>query len=406
LLPGVGKVPPGRKITIIAAIACVLASVVLAPLFIGALWFVTATGAVITAAGAGALTRLRPLPVPACLAAGLAGLGLYLNLIFEARHSLLLVIPTPGSLTRLWDLAGTGMHEANLYTGPARDLPGLLLLAAGGIGITAVLADLIAVRLRFTALTGLPLLVLPSVPVMVNAGHDLFVTGLVFCLGAAGYLATLAAAGRAGADGAALAMAVPVGLTGIALALCSPLLLPAVSLGQLLSPSASTGPLTQTMAQLHKSRPTVVSSYTTSAPPRLQRSDPRYFQQYAVDTLDDAGSPTARTAADPARPRAGLLLRGSSRARASQVSGGRQNSVLRRAIRGADGRVRDPVRQPPDRKVRMDPGGARRLAEGSPPRGPYLPPAHPGRTGRTPEGRGSYRPVPAAGRRQVLLAGR
>ena len=123
--------PPDRKITIIAAIACVLASVVLAPLFIGALRFVIATGAVITAAGTGALTRLRPLPVPACLAAGLAGLVLYFNLIFETRHSLLFVIPTPGSLTRMWDLAGTGMHEANVYTAPAQDLPGLLLLAAG-----------------------------------------------------------------------------------------------------------------------------------------------------------------------------------------------------------------------------------------------------------------------------------
>ena len=180
-----------------------------------------------------------------------------------------------------------------------------------------MLANLIAVRLRFTALTGLPLLMLPSVPVMVNAGHDLFVTGLVFCLGAAGYLATLAAAGRASADAAALAMAVPVGLTGIALALCSPLLLPAVSLGQLFSVGASTGTLTQTMAQLHESRPTVVFSYTTSAPPRLQRSDPQYFQQYVFDTLDDAGSPTARTAADPAQPRAGLLLRSPSRTRAS-----------------------------------------------------------------------------------------
>ena len=140
--------------------------------------------------------------MPACLAAGLAGQVLYLNLIFETRHSLLFVIPTPGSLTRLWDLAVTGMHEANVYTAPAPVLPGLLLPAAGGVGITAVLADLIAVRLRSTALAGLPLLVLLGAPVMLNAGHDQVVMGLVFCLGAAGYLATLAAGGRASADAA------------------------------------------------------------------------------------------------------------------------------------------------------------------------------------------------------------
>jgi TgpA N-terminal domain len=227
--------------------------------------------------------------VPACLAAGLAGQVLYLNLIFETRHSLLFVIPTPGSLTRLWDLAVTGMHEANVYTAPAPVLPGLLLPAAGGVGITAVLADLIAVRLRSTALAGLPLLVLLGAPVMLNVGHDQVVMGLVFCLGAAGYLATLAAGGRASADAAALAMAVPVGLASIALALCAPLLLPAVHLSQLFSPGASAGTLTETVAQLHESRPTVVFSYTTTASPSLQQNDPQYFRQYVFDTLGDAG---------------------------------------------------------------------------------------------------------------------
>ena len=68
----------------------------------------------------------------ACLAASVAGLLLYLNLVFEARHSLLLVIPTPGSVTRLFELIGTGMHDSRRYAPPVPDLPGLLLLAAGG----------------------------------------------------------------------------------------------------------------------------------------------------------------------------------------------------------------------------------------------------------------------------------
>src|SRR5438309_138906 len=140
--------------TVTAAVACVLASTVLLPLFSSSLWFAVATGGVIAVAATGALTRLRTLPVAACLAAGVAGLLLYLNLVFEARHSLLFVIPTPGSLARLWDLSGTGMHDANGYAPPAPNLPGLLLLAAGGVGITAVLTDLIAVRLRSTAQAG------------------------------------------------------------------------------------------------------------------------------------------------------------------------------------------------------------------------------------------------------------
>src|SRR6266699_114715 len=184
------------RMTVTTAVACVPISKVLLPLFTSTLWFVIGAGAVIAVAATGALTRLRTLPVPACLVASVAGLVLYLNLIVEVRHSLLLVIPTPGSLTRLWDLAGTGIHDANRYAPPAPNLPGLLLLAAGGVGITAVLADLIAVRLRSTALAGLPLLILFTVPVMMNAPHNQLTTGLVFCLSGAGYLAMLSAYGR------------------------------------------------------------------------------------------------------------------------------------------------------------------------------------------------------------------
>src|SRR5690242_8921076 len=184
------------RMTVATAVACVLVSTVLSPLFIDILWFVIGVGAVIAVAGTGALTRLRMLPISVCLAGGLIGLLLYLNLIFEVRHSLLLVIPTPGSLSRLWHLAGTGLHDANRYAPPAPNRPGLLLLAVGGVGITAVLTDLIAVRLRSTALAGLPLLVLFTVPVTMNAPHTAVTTGLVFCLSAVGYLAMLSADGR------------------------------------------------------------------------------------------------------------------------------------------------------------------------------------------------------------------
>jgi transglutaminase-like putative cysteine protease len=184
------------RMTVTTAVACVLVSSVLLPLFTNTLWFVIGVGAVIAVAGTGALTRLRTLPVSACLAASVVGLLLYLNLVFEVRHSLLLVIPTPDSITRLWHLAGTGLHDANRYAPPAPNLPGLLLLAAGGVGITAVLTDLIAVRLRSTALAGLPLLVLFTVPVTMNASHSQLATAVVFCLSGVGYLAMLSADGR------------------------------------------------------------------------------------------------------------------------------------------------------------------------------------------------------------------
>jgi len=185
-----------RRMTVTAGVAVLCASTVLYPVFTDSVWFAASIGAVVTVTAVGALTRLRPLPAPACLAAGVAGLLLYLNLVFEARQSLLLVIPTPASVSSLWHLAGTGFNDASRYAPPVPNLPGLLLLTVAGVGITAVLTDLIAVRLRSTALAGLPLLVLFTVPVTLNAPHSQLVTGLVFCLGGAGYLAMLSADGR------------------------------------------------------------------------------------------------------------------------------------------------------------------------------------------------------------------
>src|ERR1700722_3577779 len=185
-----------RRMTLTVAFAVALTSTVLYPLFAGSEWFYAGLGAIIAVAASGALSRLRTLPVVVCLAISVAGLLLYLNLLFEVRHSWALVIPTPGSVSRLWDLAGTGITDAGRYAPPAPELPGLTLLAVGGIGITAILTDLIAVRLRSTALAGLPLLVLFTVPITMNAQHESVGTAVVFCLGTVGYLAMLSADGR------------------------------------------------------------------------------------------------------------------------------------------------------------------------------------------------------------------
>src|SRR6266480_919994 len=282
------------RMTVTTAVACVLVSTVLLPLFTNALWFVIGAGAVIAVAGTGALTRLRTLPVSVCLAAGVAGLLLYLNLIFEVRHSLLLVIPTPGSLSRLWHLAGTGLHDANRYAPPAPNLPGLLLLAAAGVGITAVLTDLIAVRLRSTALAGLPLLVLFTVPVTMNASHSQLTTGLVFCLSGVGYLAMLSADGRE---------RIRVWGASIVLALCAPLIVPGLHASKLFSSGPGIGgtggsggqslslpnALSQAVAQLHESQPRTLFTYRTSATQSQQANVAEYFRQYVFDTLGYRG---------------------------------------------------------------------------------------------------------------------
>ena len=162
-----------------------------------------------------------------------------------------------------------------------------MLLAVAGVGITAVMTDLIAVRLRSAALAGLPLLVLFGVPVMMNASHNQLVNGLMFCLAGAGYLAMLAVGSRT--SGNATALPAAGGLASIAVALCAPLLLSGAHLSTLFSSGADAGGLPQTMAQLHESRPRVVFTYTTTASPSLQQNDPQYFRQYVFDTLDETG---------------------------------------------------------------------------------------------------------------------
>src|SRR5579863_10485552 len=335
-----------RRMTWTVAFACALSSTVLYPLLLGTTWFYVGLGAIITVAGSGALSRLRTLPVVVCLAISVAGLLLYLNLVFEVRHSWALVIPTPGSLSRLFDLAGTGFTDAGRFAAPAQELPSLILIAAGGIGITAIMADLIAVRLRSTALAGLPLLVLFTVPITMNAQHENLGTAVVFSLGTAGYLAMLSADGRerirvwgrlvslwrtgplhevalgpgrrgseregrsggrgqgAGPDTRALAAAGRrVGLASVVLALAIPLIVPGLHPGR----PFATGPgiggnapgqggaalpdvLAQTLSQLRQTHPTQVLAYTTSASPTLQRDDAQYLHQWVLDTLGDPGT--------------------------------------------------------------------------------------------------------------------
>jgi hypothetical protein len=185
-----------RRMTISAGVACVLVSTVLYPVFYGSGWFYAGIGAVITVGAAGALSRLRTLPVLVCLAISVLGLLLYLNLLFEARHSWIGFIPTPGSVSSLWRLTGAGFSESRKYAPRVQEYAGLVLLATGGIGLAAIMTDLIAVRLRSAALAGLPLLVLFTVPVAIDAPHSQLSTGIIFCLGTAGYLAMLSADGR------------------------------------------------------------------------------------------------------------------------------------------------------------------------------------------------------------------
>jgi transglutaminase-like putative cysteine protease len=311
-----------HRLTVTAAIASAAASTGLFPLFAGAAWFGAGLGAIILIAVIGTATRLRAvraLPAAVCLLASLAGLLVYLNLLYSAKSSFGHVLPTDASLAQLWRLAVRGMADTQRYAAPVPPLRGIVLLATAGIGLVAALTDLIAVRLRRSALAGLPLLVLFSIPVATGAGTDARSDAVVFCLGMAGYLALLSADGQErlrlwgrlvtpwnpgrdepgetpGSGGpstrALAASGRRIGLAAVALALFVPLAIPSLHAHKLFpsshhGPGLGSGPgngqglnpLVLMNRQLQESKPTVVFTYHTTDP------SPQYLQMFVLGNL-------------------------------------------------------------------------------------------------------------------------
>src|SRR5262245_55436531 len=243
-----GPVPAAIGATILAALASV-------PLLAAQSPYLKAIGAVIIIACAASATGLRPLRAVAGLVTYLAALLLYLNVLHAAAHSFIAVIPTPQSVHDLANLVSDGA-SAGRFAPPVPAHHGVLLLAAGSIGLVAVAVDFLAVRLHRPAIAGLPLLVVFLAPIATTANVRGLASGVAFLLAAVGYLALLSSDGRArlrgwgrvvtvwhyagederlaGADmGALAATGRRIGLAAVCAALIAPLLVPGLTLHQL-----------------------------------------------------------------------------------------------------------------------------------------------------------------------------
>ncbi|SEF51081.1 protein of unknown function [Thermomonospora echinospora] len=181
------------RLTIVAAMATLLSSIGLYPLFEGTGWVWSGSGAILVVAVAGALSRRFRLPSAAGPVVALAALLLYFTVRYAPGQALLGIVPTPGSLDRLRELAGDGWTAANRYAAPVPPGAGIELLATLGIAAVAVMVDLLAVRLRRAAPAGLPLLALYSVPAAIREES---LSWVAFALGAAGFLGLLLADSR------------------------------------------------------------------------------------------------------------------------------------------------------------------------------------------------------------------
>ena len=306
--------------TLAAAIATAAASVSLYPIFTGGLWFLAGLGAIVVVAAAGTATRWRRLPEPVCLAGGLVALLLYLNLAFANSRSLLHLLPTPASARLLAHMVDQGFNQAGKYAPPVPELAPMVLLAAAGIGIAALLTDWMAVRLGSAALAGLPLLLLFTEPFTLSVGRGFLGTTVAFCVGIGGYLGLLSSEGkdrirewesqdpaaRDAPDTKALAAAGRrVGFASVVVALILPLVIPGLHVTRLFGGQAGigghggagvsgTGPggvgfpgvNTQFSQELSSELTTpsqIVLGYTTAV------QSPDYLQLYVLDKLTDSG---------------------------------------------------------------------------------------------------------------------
>ena len=333
------------RLTLAAAAGTALASTSLYALFDSPQWFWAGLGAIAVVAAIGLATRWRPLPVIVSLAASLAGLLIYLNVVFAAARSWMLVVPTPASLSYLWQLSLQGMADADRFSPPVPPTPGVLLLSTAGIALAALATDTLAVRLRSSAVAGLPLLALFIVPTTTPATRNGFGTTVVFCAGTAGYLLILAADGRERlrlwgrtvglwrADGAvrpglpgtpgspgtarapdarSLTMAGRrIGMASIVVALCVPLFVPGLRVNRMFpahvnifgsagtalgagNGTAVPNPLAAMTQDLKEGQASTVLTYRTTDPV------PQYLQMYVLGNLSTTqwsmgggGGPTA-----------------------------------------------------------------------------------------------------------------
>lgn len=185
-----------RLPTLQAAVATsVLALIAVVPLLTGSNWGLRVLGVIIIAITAASRPRLRLLQVLACPIAYLSALLIYLNAVLAAQQSIAGFVPTQGSVSYLSSLVSQGLAEFH-FEPPVPSTSGIVLVAAGGIGLMAAATDLLAVRLRSPAIAGLPLLALYCVRITTSARQGGVGATVVFCLGMIGYLALLAADGR------------------------------------------------------------------------------------------------------------------------------------------------------------------------------------------------------------------
>jgi transglutaminase-like putative cysteine protease len=361
------------RLTIFAALATATSAIVLYPLFEAGTWFWRVLGAVVVVALTGLVTRRLRIPAVLSPLVALVTLAAFLTFCFARAGAPAGFVPTPGALARLAGLVARGLNDINHYAAPVPALTGIMLLTTIGVGVVAILVDLLAVRLRLAALAGLPLLALYSVPVAVQEED---IGWFAFALGATGYLALLVVDGRErvhrwgrpvltrrtdettarteDADSGSLAAAGRrIGLAAVAVAVVVPLAVPGLHPTTLLGFGGLGGghgtgtntitipdPTASLKGQISEPNAATVLSYTSTDPA------PEYLRIYALDVFSGdkwTMSRTSATRADRVNGRTLPAPDGTGRARSRDVTTSVHVDARMRAMRFL------PVPYPPSR---------------------------------------------------------
>ena len=176
-------------VTIVAGVASLLSTTALTGVFDGFSWLPVIGGSVVVVVLTGLTVRAFGTPAWLQPVVELLVLGLYATIVF-GHDRFLGIVPTPATIAGLHSDIELAFADIAELAAPVPARPGILLLTVGGVGLVAVLVDLLAVVLGRAALAGLPLLGLYTVPVAVDRNG---IGWFPFALGAAGFCWLLAA---------------------------------------------------------------------------------------------------------------------------------------------------------------------------------------------------------------------
>ncbi|GHH62400.1 transglutaminase [Streptosporangium violaceochromogenes] len=323
------------RLSLASGVATGAVAISLYPLFQGGAWFWTSLGAILVTTGIGVLASRFAVPLWLVPPAQLTAVWIFMTAVFTGEEAWAAIVPTRESVTELGLLLAAGFDDIPRLAAPVPPNSGIMALTCGGVGLIAILVDLLAARTHRAALAGLPLLALFTVPAAVITEP---IGWPAFIIAALGYLGLLVADGRErvghwgrtvlvrrtssyvgqrSSDPGTLRLSGKrIGLTAVVLAILLPAVLPTLETNPLFGYGAGAGkgrggnsisipnPIVSLRGRLTLPGNSTVMTYTTDD------GSPRYLRIYTLDVFDGRqwtmtgpnGRPEDKTSAGPLPP--------------------------------------------------------------------------------------------------------